>query len=560
MKDSELEQLAQSVAELTDPEFRRREVGNILPQVLVEQTSDPQFVHALSASVEQAVTASVRRNPAPLADALFPVMGPAIGKAVAAGLASMLDGLNRTLEQSLSWRSIQWRIEARRTGKSFAEVVLMHTLLFRVEQVFLIERASGLPLQHVTAGIDEVRDVDTVSGMLTAILEFVRDSFKVTNSGGLDAMRVGELSVLVEEGPRAILAAVVRGTAPPTIRATMQTALERIHLEFSYAFEQFKGDAARFEGARPILETCIQGQYRPSAAPNRRSLRTAIAVGAIVLAVWAGFAYRARSRWNHYLESLNAEPGIVVLSSGRQAGKFALSGLRDPLARDPASLLAASNLAPDHVVSRWQAFHALSPTIAIARARQVLQPPDGVTLTLKDGVLSITGAAPAGWLASASRLAPLIPGVSKLDATESANASVAAAIAQIEALSPVFVKGRAVLAEGQDDVLRQLVTRVATLEQAAMAANLRFRVELIGHADADGNAIANLTIGRSRAAFVKDALKAVAGDRLVIDEAGVLSDGPAVGSDTETDKQSSRRVTVRVSPAPATTPTRNVRP
>jgi len=556
---SEVEQLAQSLARLNDPEARRREMGSILPQVLVEHASDPRFTHALTPPVEHAITASVRKNPAPLADALFPVMGPAIRKAVAAALASMVDGFNRTLEHSLSWRSMAWRIEALRTGKSFGEVMLLHTLRFRVEQVFLIERASGLLLQHVTAGSGEVRDADMVSGMLTAIRDFVKDSFSVTDTEGLEGLKVGELSVWIEQGPRAILAAVLRGTAPRTFRTTLQTALERIHLEFADELEQFSGDTARFEGARPALETCLQSEYHATAAPNHRKLWAAVAVAAIALVIWAGFAWRARSRWNHYLESLKAEPGIVVLSSGRSAGKFSVSGLRDPLARDPESLLAASQLTPGDVDATWAPYHAANPTLAVIRARQVLQPPNGVALDLNDGVLSITGAAPPTWLAEASRLAPLIPGVSRLDASGSADASVATTVAQIESLSPLFNKGQATLAEGQEDVLRQLVLRVAELEKVAGANGPRFRLEVIGHTDMDGDPIVNVAISRSRATFVKEALEGVGGDRIVIVDAGVGSADPAVGSDTEADKQRNRRVTVHVSPMAATTPTQEVR-
>ncbi len=110
---------------------------------------DPQMTRALAPTVEEALTASVRRNPRPLADALFPIFGPAIRKAIAASLSSMLESLNQTIEHSLSWRALQWRITALRTGKPFAEIVLLNTLVYRVEQVFLIDRESGLLLQHV---------------------------------------------------------------------------------------------------------------------------------------------------------------------------------------------------------------------------------------------------------------------------------------------------------------------------------------------------------------------------------------------------------------------------
>ena len=67
-------------------------------------------------------------------------------------LFSMLETINRTIEQRLSPQSVQWRIEAWRTGLPFSQVVMRHTLHYRVEQVFLIDEETGLPLQHIVAG------------------------------------------------------------------------------------------------------------------------------------------------------------------------------------------------------------------------------------------------------------------------------------------------------------------------------------------------------------------------------------------------------------------------
>ncbi len=556
----EREELESIRARLDDHEARRREVGEVLPAVLLEHASDPRFTHALTPPVERAITASVRSNPGPLADALFPVMGPAIRKAVAAALSGMVEGLNRTLEHSLSWRSLVWRIEALRTGKSFGEVMLLHTLVYRVEQLFLIERASGLLLQHVTEGAGEVRDADMVSGMLTAIREFVKDSFRVTDSEGLEALKVGELSIWIEQGPSAILAAVLRGTAPRSFRTTLQTSLERIHLEFADEFDQFRGDTAVFDGARPLLDACLHTEYQPASRPNHRTLWVAAAVIALAIAVWVGFAVRASRRWTQYIDALRAEPGIVVVSSGRRAGKYAISGLRDPLARDPAALLADSSLTPADVDARWDFYQAAVPSLAARRAQQVLQPPAGVSLALHDGVLTASGSAPLPWLADAARLAPLIPGVSRFDGARFADAAVADAIGRVERLSPLFVKGQAVLAPGQDEVLRQLVTSAADLARTSAAASKRFHLDVIGHTDADGMPLANVPLSRARAAVVRSAIEPVAGERLDIVDAGVGSDDPAVRSDREADKQRNRRVTVRVTTASADPQSRTARP
>ena len=153
-----------------------------------------QLTRALAPSVEEAITASVRRDPRPLADALFPVIGPAIRKAIAHTLAAMMESLNRTVEHSVSWRAVQWRWTAFRTGKPFAEIVLLNTLQYRVEQVFLIHAETGLLLQHVSPDPRASQDADQISAMLTAIRDFARDSFRVGGGDTLDALRVGELT------------------------------------------------------------------------------------------------------------------------------------------------------------------------------------------------------------------------------------------------------------------------------------------------------------------------------------------------------------------------------
>lgn len=542
----EQDQIEAIEARLDDPDERRRVVADVLPHVLLEHTTDPRFTHALTPPVERAITASVRSNPGPMADALFPVMGPAIRKAVAASLSAMVESLNRTLEHSLSWRSLAWRIEALRTGKSFAEVMLLHTLVYRVEQVFLIERESGLLLQHVMEEGTDGQTADMISGMLTAIRDFVKDSFGVADQDGLEALKVGDLSVWIEQGPRAIIAAVLRGTAPRTYRAVLQQALERVHLEFADEFERFSGDTAPFEAARPTLEACRHTEYRASERPRRRTLWVATGVAALLVVVWAGLWWRDRSRWQRYLDALEAEPGIVVVSTGRRAGRFTVAGLRDPLARDPGTLIAPMGLAAEDVETRWEPYVAAAPALAAARARRVLQPPDGVTVDVADGVLRVDGVATLSWIAEVGRLAPLIPGVERV---ELAAAAARAATADLARVTPLFVKGSAALSAGQEAVVRQLVASVEALGAFARAHEARFTLTLVGHTDADGAPEANLPLSRARAAVIRRALEPVAADRLSLVDEGVGSDDPAVASEREADKQRNRRVTVRVAVA-----------
>ena len=253
-------------ARISDPGRVARDVSAVLPEAVLLRNRPPPDPCA-RADNRRSHYQLRPQNPQPLADALFPVIGPAIRKAIAASLSGMLDTLNRTLEHSVSWRAVQWRITALRTGRSFAEVVLLNTLVYRVEQVLLIDRRTGLLLQHVTEGPTPAQDADMVSGMLTAIRDFAHDSFRVEENEALETLQVGDVTVWVEQGPYAILAAMIRGTAPRELRTALQETLEYVHAYHGEALRGFSGDAAPFDSLRPSLEGLLHAQYRRPEKP-----------------------------------------------------------------------------------------------------------------------------------------------------------------------------------------------------------------------------------------------------------------------------------------------------
>ena len=547
----EQRQLRALQTRLEDPAAQARDVSRVLAAAVELRTNDPHLKRALAPTIEETISASVRRNPRPLADALFPIIGPAIRKAIATTLSGMLESLNTTLEQSLSWRSLKWRLDARRTGRSFAEIVLLNTLVYRVEQVFLIHRPSGLLLQHVTAPGAPVQDPDLVSAMLTAIRDFVGDSFNVREDEGLQTLKVGELSVWVEQGPHALVAVVVRGTAPPALRATLQQALESVHAQYSDLLESFDGNAARFEGARPLLETCFQQQYRERRRRASLSPTAQVVTVLVLLALgtWMFFALRARGRWNGYLAALRGEPGIVVVSTGREGGRFVVSGLRDPLARDPGALLAPSNLAGEDVVGRWELYQALHPTLVIARARQLLAPPADVSLQLQKDVLVASGTAPIDWIDTSLRIAPVIPGVTRLDAGALIDTSLDALARSIEAAIPMFIKGSTGFILGGEQIVHAQLGRLTSLDALGRVAKRQFTVELIGEADADGPPELNLPLSERRAARVLSMLQAQPLEHVTFTAVGIGSREKADPAAGEEKKQRNRRVSFRITSA-----------
>jgi outer membrane protein OmpA-like peptidoglycan-associated protein/type II secretory pathway component PulM len=548
----EQRQLRALQARLDDPGRQAQNVSDVLPEAVLLRKRDPHLTRALAPTIEEAITASVRKNPQPLADALFPVIGPAIRKAIAASLSSMLDSLNRTVEYSLSWRAIKWRFTALLTGRPFAEVVLLNTLVYRVEQILLIDRRSGLLLQHVSSDPQAVQDVDMVSGMLTAIRDFSRDSFRVGEDDALDTLRVGALSVWIEQGPYAILAAVIRGTPPPELRIALQEAIERVHGFYGDALRSFDGDTTAFDNVRPTLEDCLQSQYHQNAARSPRRLLWALGVLALVaIGAWLYVTVDRRARWNGYLDALRGEPGIVVLAGERSGGRYLVRGLRDPLARDPAALLPAHRLRPDRVTERWQLYQALDPPLVLERARRFLRPPDGVSLQYGNGVLTASGNAPAAWIVESARIAPALAGVARFDAA-AAIAERSRAIAQaLESIPILFERGTTKLIPDSERSLAAVVEHARMLAALAQLQERRVRFEIRGHADADGPVESNNPLSLRRAEYVRGVLAARDFPALDLRATGVGSGDPASTGATEHDKQQNRRVSFRVAPAAA---------
>ena len=542
----EQRQLRTLQARLNDPATQTREVSRVLPQAMLLRKDDPQLTRALAPTIEEAITTSVRRNPRPLADALFPIFGPAIRKAIAASLRTMLDSMNQTLEHSLSWRAVQWRVTALRTGKSFAEIVLLNTLVYRVEQVFLIHRDSGLLLLHVTAPSSDVQDADMISGMLTAIRDFVGDSLRVSADETLDALQVGGLSVLIEQGPHAVLAVVVRGTAPADLRTTMQETLEHVHAKLGDVLVNFEGDTTPFEAVRPALDNCLQSQYRTEKKRSRRTLWLAAAIVLLAIGVWGAFAWAARQRANAYVNALRSEPGIVVLSAERRGGKLVVNGLRDPLARDPLTFAAGTGHAVSDIAGNWQLYQALEPSLVVARARNLLQPPQGVTLQFDNGVLAAEGAAPLEWIRESRRLASVLPGVVRYDPSNTIEAALRAVGQQLEATDLVFTRGATEIEPGAAATLTEQLDRIRTLDALAGERGRRLRVELVGHADADGPPVSNDPLSVKRAERVRQAAAGLGLRHLDLTATGVGSRQPRSLEPTDDAKRANRRVTTHV--------------
>ncbi len=512
----EQRELSELRARLAQVGFTPERLADELPEAIFRRTDrgDRQLAIALAPSVQQALGESVRKHPSTIATAIFPVLGPAIRKAIGEAMAGLVSSVNAGIGQSLSLRGLQWRFEAWRTGVPYAQVVISHSLIYRVEQVLLIHADTGLLLAHVTSPELVATDGDLISGMLTAIRDFVGDSFSSERDvGGLTSFKVGELGVSVEPGPQAVLAAVVRGPAPASLMAKLRETIESIHLRFADPLAEFEGDATPFEPSKELLADCLETVLQSDARSGKRTVTWwPWLLGTVALAsVLTFFLWQRASEWQRAVARLESEPGIVLVHADHGWRRSRLSGLRDPLAAQPAVLLAAGGLDTTRVDGRWQPYVSLDSTVVLERARRQLKALSGVDLALRGDTLEARGAAPMSWVADMRRLRVYPPGVSHIDlgrVEPELSTALQADLDTIQRRRVLFAVASSQLTPRAQAAIDANAAGLAAVDAELRAVGRRVEVELAGRADRTGPDARNQSLSADRAAAVRAALVA----------------------------------------------------
>lgn len=599
--DDRIDRLEQ---QLDDPDQRAREISRVLPQaVVLGAAKDDELASALAPITESAIRASIQRDRRILVDALFPVMGPAIRKAIASTVQGLIQNFNLLLEHSVSIKGLRWRLEALRTGRSYAEVVLLNTLVYQVEQVFLIHRSSGLMVQHVVAKTAVAQNPDMVSGMLTAIKDFVQDSFGANQDDTLDTFQVGERKVWVEHGTHAMLAVVIRGNPPVELREMMRDSLDDVHFNKSQLLADFDGDAAPFDTIRPTLTGLLQIQFKK---PQNKISYKLIVLGVVsaVLLIWGLFHWSSTlRRWAYFHEQLRNQPGIVVTDINKKDGRRHVYGMKDPYALEPAALLKTAGIAPGKVAFHWEPYQSAHPEFVLRRVSALFKPPASIELTIDQGVLQAVGSARGLWIEDARRLArmvpwidqyidrlvvdighhlqqpetisltldgkilrasgsapqawilaartdaALLPGIETYDDADVVDADEQAWIENTRAINDAafyFDTGGNKLAKGQNKQFRSFIGAVKGLIALSELLDRRLRIDVIGHADQTGDAGRNKALSRKRASTFADLLIGAGINKrfIVIRAAG--SDDPIQPEINATNRLFNRRVVFKV--------------
>jgi len=422
LNQDERSRLAEVERRLDDPQALAAMVQTALREAL---RSNPAQMEAVFRPL--VVTSLTRQDPSGnsvMKDAVTPVLGSATTSAVKQAFNDRMVSLSQTLSRTFSLDGLKWRIESIRTGQPFSEIAMRNSAVYEICDVYLIDRSSGLLMLRVGSENSIESNPDAAAGMLTAIQDFARDSAFAGDDTELSQITLSDHTIYLEDGPRAYLAAVVRGNAPlADIRPLFRRVLETYHKEHAQKLKEFTRDSHALAGETAPLETCLVSRGNVATLDRKRPVAKRYWIAAwlvflfplaLLLAGWFAKNKQASTRAS-FVDNLRQTPGVMVSNYYMKDGRLHIYGVRDVSVLKPTddeARAAGLKKPPKYDLMKVLVDH---PEINLQRAQTKLSPPDKVNLQLEKQTVVAAGSSSDEWLIASKRNILSVPYVDHLD-------------------------------------------------------------------------------------------------------------------------------------------------
>ncbi|HLE55249.1 MAG TPA: Ig-like domain-containing protein [Thermoplasmata archaeon] len=130
-----------------------------------------------------------------------------------------------------------------------------------IDDVFLLYGRDGVLIKHETRRLRPDIDTDILSGMLTAVQQFVKDSFRGEEGEELNEMTVGQMHILIGRGKYLILAATVTGGDIESMTSQIKKAVQDMEDHHWDQLEDWDGDMDVAKVLGPYIRKLIRGEY-----------------------------------------------------------------------------------------------------------------------------------------------------------------------------------------------------------------------------------------------------------------------------------------------------------
>ena len=128
-----------------------------------------------------------------------------------------------------------------------------------IDEVFLMYK-DGRLIKHFTRRIKPDVDQDILGGMLTAVQDFVKDTFR-GEEGELDQMKFGRFQILISHGRYITIAAVMIGEEFEPFRPQISKTIDDIEGDYEVMLRNWDGDIDQLKVLGRYVNDLIDGRY-----------------------------------------------------------------------------------------------------------------------------------------------------------------------------------------------------------------------------------------------------------------------------------------------------------
>ena len=159
---------------INTPDKLSTKVDGIIDKKL--ETYTEEIPEKLGPTITKALSSEIKNSQDKVVEILFPIIGKMIKKYIQQEMKVLSDNINYQIQRTLSYKAIKRKVLSKFTGVSEQDMIIAELNEPKVEQVFVIEKGSGIIIS--SSSKQESIDEDMIAGMLTAIKSFVEDAFK----------------------------------------------------------------------------------------------------------------------------------------------------------------------------------------------------------------------------------------------------------------------------------------------------------------------------------------------------------------------------------------------
>ncbi|AWG21115.1 cell envelope biogenesis protein OmpA [Flavobacterium faecale] len=176
----------------------------------------------LGPAITEALGFEIKNSQDKIVDVLFPIIGKMIKKYIQQEMKILTESINNQLQNTFSFKKISRKFKSIFSGASESEIILSELNKSKIEQIFIIEKGSGLLLSS-TSNEGSI-DRDMIAGMLTAIKSFVEDAF-LKKDQNLELIQYELYNIHIQNFASYYIAVVVSGVFDTNFKNELEDSL-----------------------------------------------------------------------------------------------------------------------------------------------------------------------------------------------------------------------------------------------------------------------------------------------------------------------------------------------